>query len=486
MRRALLLVLTACGSTTTPSQPDAGPQPDAFAGFHLVAHPFEVSIASGSSATVTIELSPPSSTDEVVSVTTPAGVTADPLTVSAGSASGTLTLRASSTAATGVTREAVWADFYTGSLVIAVDAPHGVIDPAFADGQIMTLESRGGAMSFDDADNLYLTAGLQVTRYTTDGVLDTSFGQGGVASVPATASQDWAGIEAVADTTGVYVIGQDRLPNTSDPNIAVWKLTPGGALDSTFGTNGELLGDVGYLYPGSAIAAGGTAISIMYGSGFITPVSLSLASAAIDGSSFTTTTTVTPTNGFGTMGGILDGNGGAFFPGYTPTTSAVAHLLAAGVDTAFGTGGYFLDPAADQSILRGLFIAGGNEVAIGNVFATQGILFTILDPAGAVVSRTVLSVDRDYNGGQGGGVDSTGGIVIPVGGFSAQGMYVDRYLADGTLDPTYGVAGEVDLIALANRMFAGPMNIALDHHGRTVVEILADSGAPTNLFRLLP
>src|SRR5262252_1045598 len=133
---------------------------------------------------------------------------------------------------------------------IGVTAPAhasaGDLDPSFGTGGKLTAQV-GGYYSFANAtaiqaDGKIVVVGGQqrldgqccykmaVTRYTTAGALDASFGAGGRVVVTASGfSNDFASAVAIQSDGDIVVAGW------SNGKIGLIRLTPNGSLDSTFG-----------------------------------------------------------------------------------------------------------------------------------------------------------------------------------------------------------------------------------------------------------
>jgi len=83
---------------------------------------------------------------------------------------------------------------------------------------------------------------IAVARYNADGSLDATFGTGGKAVIPASASNDQGAALALKRDGRILVAGF-ALAGANE-NIAVVRLTAAGALDTTFGTNGVATVDI--------------------------------------------------------------------------------------------------------------------------------------------------------------------------------------------------------------------------------------------------
>jgi len=88
--------------------------------------------------------------------------------------------------------------------------------------------------------------GYGLTRFNTNGQVDTTFGTSGVTTIymPSSASTWRATPEGITvDASGkIYITGwgYSSASNTTDPNLSLIRLTSSGALDTTFGTGGRV------------------------------------------------------------------------------------------------------------------------------------------------------------------------------------------------------------------------------------------------------
>ena len=90
-------------------------------------------------------------------------------------------------------------------------------------------------------------------RFEADGHLDPSFGTGGLATVTFSSLNDFARGVAVQDDGKIVLAGQSA--NLMNPDVALARLTTGGALDSAFGSGGRVTVDFfGSIDNGQAVA----------------------------------------------------------------------------------------------------------------------------------------------------------------------------------------------------------------------------------------
>src|SRR5262249_13828103 len=101
--------------------------------------------------------------------------------------------------------------------------------------------------------------GFSMVRYTNAGQLDTSFGTAGVASTTVLGSLDNSAAVTVLPDDSLILSGTGGEPTDAALNhqaLALARFTPGGALDTTFGTGGKFLPSL----PGENVA-GSTAVT---------------------------------------------------------------------------------------------------------------------------------------------------------------------------------------------------------------------------------
>ena len=90
-------------------------------------------------------------------------------------------------------------------------------------------------------------------RFEADGHIDPSFGTGGLATVTFSSLNDFAHGVAVQDDGKIVVAGQSA--NLMNSDVALTRLTTGGALDSAFGSGGRVTVDFfGSIDNGQAVA----------------------------------------------------------------------------------------------------------------------------------------------------------------------------------------------------------------------------------------
>ncbi len=305
------------------------------------------------------------------------------------------------------------------------------------------------------------SADVLVLRFNTNGSLDTSFGTNGETDIHFSQGMVEARGVAVLSSGQIIVAGTD--PNGKvGPEFVVARLTASGALDTTFGPNGQ-----GYNYTTiSSTATDADTVDALAvdASGNILVGGMQRNPST--NAPFDQVVRYTPAGLIDTsfaMQGILDlpfgfnrgiqGIGfqsdGQIILGFAtdPTlgTGGVARLNSNGtVDTTFGSSGYFSDPSGS---------GGTAEIAV--------------QPNDEILFQTLT-------------VESNG----------SSGILVDQLLAGGTLDPSFGTGGEVE-ISPANIPgpygFGSPEGIIAGPDGNITATQGWEGGSPFGVetFRLL-
>jgi uncharacterized delta-60 repeat protein len=132
----------------------------------------------------------------------------------------------------------------------------GVLDTAFGTAGKVTTDMSGNlrgdsvsTMAISKTGEVYVagysrgsTIDLAVVKYTSAGVLDTSFSSDGIVAIDFFSSQDDARTIQVL-TNGSIVVGGYAINGNGDSVSALVKLTSSGELDQAFGAGGKITGD---------------------------------------------------------------------------------------------------------------------------------------------------------------------------------------------------------------------------------------------------
>ena len=306
----------------------------------------------------------------------------------------------------------------------------------------------GGSASFLDPKGNLVVAGVStsqglvygkmaVVRYLPNGSLDTSFNGTGFTTTAGPSQGDyWAYCAAdyPSSASDKIVVGGDFLPARGSIvwEFALTRYNANGSLDTTFGTKGEVVTDVGssgqshirgvVVLPNGDIVAAGNATGGNGVQGFAlacyTPagkLDTTFKAATGDPVAFTTPKGIV-TTAFGGVNQRVDSVA-------IQTVGTQTYIVAAGVATINGT---------DVAVLTRYNLNG----SLDKTFGTNGVMMVQ-----SVTSATSVIVDASGD--------------IYVGGGGSGGMAVARYLPSGTLDTAFtnnvaaaNVAGGVNSMAI--------------------------------------
>ncbi|MGH7136725.1 MAG: hypothetical protein ACREHD_13365, partial [Pirellulales bacterium] len=315
--------------------------------------------------------------------------------------------------------------------------------------------------------------GYAIVRYDTDGSIDSNFGSGGTVIINSAGSAWHVAIQP----DGKILLAGDT--NDGTVNALVVRLTTAGALDTTFGTNGEttvhvggdgasaldssgnilVAGDVGTAFDVARLTPNG-ALDATFGNGGIAslPVQPNGNSGVVD--------VAVQSDGKIVLGGI------AGAPGTTPGFAAVRFNSDGTPDTTFGNAGIA------QTIVRGedyattavlqpdgkIVVAGSSDDTLNGVsynvamarFNSDGSLDTTFGNGGQVLDQFGSNVSMIFDM-----------MAEPNGNLVASGQ-ADGYAAllrfnsDGSLDQTFGNGGVALSLQNTTGVVAG--------EGRAVIE----------------
>jgi uncharacterized delta-60 repeat protein len=310
-----------------------------------------------------------------------------------------------------------------------------IVNPTFdadLDGAyVLELVVNDGSVN-SAADTVIVTA---ATASTTSGILDSSFGSGGVAIYNGLRNSN--GNSITLDSAGnSYVTGSG--PNTNPAitraSMCIWKYDSAGVLDNSFsgdgivtydnpiGTNGAAFGYGIALDSTGNIYVTGDSVNININTPSLTSYYMALWKYKPDGTRDTTFGTNGVVLNIGTVSGRKDG-------GY-----AIA------LDS---TGNIYVTGDSDGSMVVWKYDSNGAPDA---AFGTAGIVVH------NVASGRGITLDNADN--------------IYVTGGSADGMIIWKYDSGGTLDPFFGTAG---IVVHNNARGGAGKDIALDNAGNIYV-----------------
>jgi len=423
-------------------------------------------------------------------------------------------------------RRAAW-PFVIGLALVLLTAPvaraaPGDLDPTFGgDGVVRTdltpAEDDGYAVAIQP-DGKIVVAGemgtggpnarVAVVRYETDGSLDPSFGGGdGKASIDFTPGADYAyAVRIQADGKIVVAGTADYFGQNS--RFALARLASDGSLDPAFGGDGKVMTDVtpsSDALNGMALQPNGKIVVVGGVSAGPHNSKIGLLRYRSDGSLDPTfggdgivRTDPTPTYDDGYAVGVeADGQiivaGGAGFERFV----ALAYGHHGALDPTFGGDGMVftdLTPKADFPIA--LAIQNDGKIVVAGGAAQDGpdprfglvryLRDGSLDPSfkgdGTVITNVTPHADLAY----GMAIDPDGRIVAAGtagDGGPAPRFGTVRYLADGTLDSTFGGDGTVTTNLTSG--FDSAWNVAIQSDGSVVCSGVAGAGGSHASFAVL-
>ena len=289
--------------------------------------------------------------------------------------------------------------------VLARYQPDGQLDPSFGTGGIVTTamvvhNSKGRCLALQPDGRILLAgevdgsgaADFGVARYLANGSPDTSFGTGGRVIVSIADSNDYPKDIFVQSDGKIVVAG------AANVDFGVIRLTPAGALDTTFGTGGKVMTDINgndYAEAG-ALQADGKIIVAGRGTGtggvdFI--LARYLTNGALDTSFGTggklSTAVGTADRSDWCLGLAVQPDGKFIAAGYTVTSTqsddfaAVRYLDNSALDASFGAGGIaitgitqFRDRAMAAAIQPdgAIILAGSGDSGSGDDFGVVRLL----------------------------------------------------------------------------------------------------------------
>ncbi|MGV3661370.1 MAG: choice-of-anchor D domain-containing protein [Prosthecobacter sp.] len=350
------------------------------------------------------------------------------------------------------------------------NAPASVAAGATASFQITLLATAAGSFSGDvvissnDADEggfRLPVAGSVVPGAVFAGQLDPAFGTGGIALTGAGTATDQA-FAVVALRGGKTLIGGD-IYSGGDYDFHLMQVNADGTLDTSFGTGGVVVTRIGTssdrIYSlalqsdGKILAAGYSYNGVDYDFALVRHHPNGTLDTTFDGDGIVTTPVGTDDEY--ALRVLLQPDGKIVLTGQTLGTNwdfaAVRYTSAGALDTTFGAGGKVVtqigtgDDIAYGAALQadGKIVLGGGAVMANEDFAVVRYLANgTLDPSfgtgGKVTTVIGTGVDRAYEVM----VQPDGKILL--GGYMAGNDFaMVRHNSDGTLDTTFGTGGKV-------------------------------------------
>jgi len=344
--------------------------------------------------------------------------------------------------------------------------------------------------------SLQSTILFNLTRYNSDGTLDTSFGTDGKVGTRIYSGSQIHNSEAHAlalQNDGKLVVAGSIYSRTGSDFLLV-RYNSDGSLDDTFGADGKVITDFGSSYErANALVLQGDGKLVIAGSDLGIGNDFALVRYNSDGS----LDTAFGTNGkvmtdFGTVGSYddhantlaLQSDGklvaaGAITLGDSPTNFALARYDSDGrLDTTFGAGGKVITDFGDNDGATALVIQNdGRIVAAGQTGAdfalvrynSNGVLDTSFDSDGKVIT----DFSSSYDIANALVVQGDGKIVVAGSSSKLSDDFgLIRYNSNGSLDTNFGTNGKI--ITKFDSTYAAANALMLQGDGKIVAAGAAD------------
>jgi len=322
-----------------------------------------------------------------------------------------------------------------------------------------------------------------VAQFLADGLLDPSFGTGGMVEVDFGGASDSAvGIAIQAD--GKIVVAGTTVGPTSGSDFAITRLNTNGMIDTGFGTNGKTTLDFGDLLndEASRVALQSTGNIIIVGTALSVPFGSSVALARL-------TTSGAPDTTFGTNGllkavpyGALNTQKGYeikvlpddrfLVVGEYQSDSIVGRFTASGVaDVTFGNASGFR-MYSEMDVARGLAVDGTGKVLLAGWkftdFTTRYDMTVLRIASDGLLADATFGVAGMRAVDFGGGWDQAycmelqpDGKILAAGTAGA-GFGLIRLSSTGALDNTFGTAGKLTIASGGSAFSLNAMRLQPD------------------------
>jgi uncharacterized delta-60 repeat protein len=325
----------------------------------------------------------------------------------------------------------------------------GALDPTFGNGAgYLTANAPPGGKVLLQPDGKMVVgsydAAFALARFNSDGSLDTSFGNGGIASTPSIQGETDHAYAAALQANGDILEG--GYVHKGFDTFALVRYTPNGVLDSSFGNQGTV---ITYLRPAGVANSEISEILIQ------------------------------PDGKIIAVGGTMGASSNIVLARYNADGS---------LDATFGTNGLvnLVDPSVSQPYVAdarlqsdGKIVTVGSSILSGQGrayemarFNSDGSLDTTFGTSGLV--RTSFGLAGKFDGISDLAIQSDGKIlVVGTSNYDASGdeeWSMARYDSSGNLDPTFGSGGKLtDPITSAPTTSSIAASLALQSDGKIVV-----------------
>jgi uncharacterized delta-60 repeat protein len=320
------------------------------------------------------------------------------------------------------------------------------------DGRIVVAGYSAGAANFDFA----------LVRYNADGTLDASFGLEGKATSPVGSSGS-LGYSVALQPDGKILVTGEAIGVVND-DFALVRYNADGSLDASFGTGGKVLTPISSTYDyaravalqsdGRILVAG----SAWWGDHYVLALVRYDSDGSLDSTFGTGGKVITQVGPSSVLGGSLavtpDGGilvGGAIGVGSVHDFAVFRYNMDGTLDDSFGSGGIAITPVGsgddgayslaiqpdDKILLAGYSWIGNDANLVLVRLNADGSLDTSLDGDGRVIMP--VASGSDYGSSV---ALQPGGEILVAGTFSSD-FAVVRFHADGSIDTSFDADGKV-------------------------------------------
>lgn len=469
----------AANVTVTQTEPQLG------ASFDLTLSADRLPVVTGTGASLTVNVVRKSGFTGAVTLTLtgrPTGASGNAVTIAEGQTSGAVTVSAAANAphsqptAVTLTVTATGARNVTKAVTVTVRGPAGSLDTTFGSGGIAITPVGAGedvphAVAAQPDGKLIVVGSsasnvsddFAILRYTRDGTLDLSFGNGGKVLIDFAGKADTARAVAL-QSDGKIVVAGGATDAGNEERFGVARLNTNGTLDPSFGQGGRVVtsfpGSSGdranavLVQPDGSVVVGGSASFASSASGMDFALARLTASGGPDASFGTGGRVTTPIGASGandTVYALAWQNGRIVAAGGEGDFKVARYTAAGALDASFGTGGKVgsvfggtigAANAVQVDTQNRLVLAGQRQNDTAAARLTEN---GAPDPGFGDGGRKVIPVNPDnWDAAQGVSVQANGKVVLGgwVYGVGSQSNFaVTRLGADGQPDTGFGQGG---------------------------------------------
>ncbi|MBL9146725.1 MAG: choice-of-anchor D domain-containing protein [Verrucomicrobiaceae bacterium] len=349
--------------------------------------------------------------------------------------------------------------------------PNGSLDTSFGtNGKVTTpfpgANAYGRSVAFQ-SDGKIVVAGYRTTtaddnsdfavaRYTTSGVLDTSFGSGGWFTAAFSINNEYAYDVAVQNDDKIVLVGRAVIYGEGVPRIALARCTSNGIIDGTFDGDGLVITPVGSLDDaaqsiaiqpdGRIVIAGYSKSGVQYDFALVRYTTAGTPDASFDADGILTTTISGSSDDYANDV-VFQPDGrivvaGSTFSGGQGDSVVVRYQANGALDTTFnGTGKAVIPLAPTHDEAYGLAVQRDGRIVVGGYANSSPRNFAVMRLTGAG------ALDTTFNG--------TGKVTTPVGSGNAVAHALALQTNGGIVLAGYSSNGTNDDFALV-RYLGGP------------------------------